>query len=441
MLAIIRKSWALLLGIFMLMIGNGLQTTVLGVRGGSEGFSGAMLGYVMAGYFVGFLGGTRLTPWLLRRVGHVRVFAAFGSLISAAFILYATLVEPAAWFLLRVIVGLCYSGVYIVAESWLNDAATNDTRGKTMSLYIIAQMMGIILAQLLLNAADPGGYLLFVLMSVLVSVSFLPILLSTGPAPRFEQTRTMSLRQLYLTSPLGCIAIFALGVIFAAQFGMSAVYAAGRGFSLFEISIFISMIYIGGLVWQAPIGWLSDRMHRRVLIMDLSGIGAIGCLIVPILGPSFPAILIAAFIMGGASNSLYSLVVAYVNDYLETEDMAAASAGLIMLNGIGAMGAPILLGYLMDLMVDDIFFLFLASAFASVTVYAVWRQRRRPVRIVIGEQGPVVPMSQVASPLAADVAIEAAIEHAEEPDSERDPRQGSKERDKDMSQGTETIDG
>src|SRR5690625_1586236 len=147
--------------------------------------------------------------------------------------------------------------------------------------------------------------------------------------------------------------------------------------------------------------------------MDLTGVGALGCLIVPVLGPSFPAILVAAFIMGGASNSLYSLVVAYVNDYLESEDMAAASAGLIMLNGIGAMGAPILLGYLMDLIVDDVFFLFLAFAFGSVMVYAIWRQRQRPVRIVVGEQGPVVPMSQVASPLAADVAIEAALEQAE----------------------------
>ncbi|HLS18455.1 MAG TPA: MFS transporter [Paracoccaceae bacterium] len=454
MRAIILKSWALLLGIFMLMIGNGLQATLLGVRGGAEGFSGAVLGYVMAGYFVGFLGGTWVTPRLLRRVGHVRVFAAFGSLISAAFILYATLVEPVTWFLLRVVVGLCFSGVYIVSESWLNDAATNETRGKTMAAYITAQMMGIILAQLLLNVADPGGYPLFVLMSVLVSLSFLPILLSAGPAPKFEQTRPMSLRQLYQTSPLGCVAIFALGAIFAVQFGMSAVYAAERGFSLFEISIFVAMIYAGGLVWQPPIGWLSDRMHRRVLIMDLTGVGALGCLIVPVLGPSFPAILVAAFIMGGASNSLYSLVVAYVNDYLESEDMAAASAGLIMLNGIGAMGAPILLGYLMDLMVDDVFFLFLAAAFASITLYAIWRQRQRPVRIVIGEQGPVVPMSQVASPLAADVAIEAALEQVQEGFTE--PKQQMRDGDErggdtaaladqgtgqDLGQGTERIDG
>ncbi|HET7410134.1 MAG TPA: MFS transporter, partial [Paracoccaceae bacterium] len=368
MLAVILKAWALLLGVFMLMIGNGLQGTLLGVRGGVEGFSGTTLGYVMAGYFIGFLGGTWATPWLLRRVGHVRVFAALASLISAAFILYAELVDPAAWFLLRLVAGFCFSGVYVVAESWLNDTATNETRGQTMSAYIIVQMLGIILAQLLLNVGDPGGYVLFVVMSVLVSLSFMPILLTTGPVPTFERTRGMSLGRLYETSPLGCVAIFMLGAIFAVQFGMSAVYAAGRGFSLFEISIFISMIYLGGLVCQPPIGWISDRMDRRTLITALTGVGALGCLLVPIAGASLPVVLAAAFIMGGVSNPLYSLVVAYVNDYLEHEDMPAASAGLIMLNGIGAMGAPVAVGYLMDTTVDNAFFLFLSAAFASVTI-------------------------------------------------------------------------
>lgn len=448
MSAIIIKSWALLLGIFMLMIGNGLQATLLGVRGGAEGFSGTVLGYVMAGYFVGFLGGTWVTPWLLRRVGHVRVFAALGSLISAVFILYAALVEPITWFLLRVVVGFCFSGVYVVSESWLNDAATNETRGKIMSVYITSQMLGIVIAQLLLNIADPGGYVLFVLMSVLVSLAFLPILLSTGPAPRFEDTRRMKLRELYRTSPLGCVAIFALGGIFAVQFGMSAVYAAGRGFSLFEISIFVSMIYIGGVICQPPIGWLSDRMNRRTLIMDLTGIGAVGCLIVPILGPSFPVALVAAFIMGGTSNGLYSLVVAYVNDYLEREDMAAASAGLIMLNGIGAMGAPVVVGYLMDLIADDVFFLFISATFASITVYAVWRKVQRPVRVIVDGQGPILPMSQVVSPLATDVALEAALEQTEEHHQQQDhdqeqegQEQDGEEWDKDASPGTERIDG
>ncbi|MEM7211933.1 MAG: MFS transporter, partial [Pseudomonadota bacterium] len=177
MLTAIRNSWALLFGMTLLMIGNGLQGTVLGVRGDAEGMSPSVLGFVMSAYFLGFLGGTQVTPYLLRKVGHVRVFAALASMISAAFILYAAVVDPIAWFLMRVMVGFCLSGVYVVAESWLNDGATNETRGQTMSAYIFAQMLGIIVAQALLNVADPGGYDLFVIMSVLVSISFAPILL------------------------------------------------------------------------------------------------------------------------------------------------------------------------------------------------------------------------------------------------------------------------
>jgi MFS family permease len=416
MLGAIVKAWPLLLGMFMLMIGNGLQGTVLGVRGGAEGFSDTTLGYVMAGYFVGFLGGTRATPWLLRRVGHVRVFAALASLISAAFILYPTIVHPYAWFALRLVIGFCFSGVYVVAESWLNDAATNETRGQTMSAYITVQMLGIILAQALLNAADPGGYDLFVIMSVLVSISFAPILLASTPVPVFQSTRAMTLGRLYETSPLGCVSIFILGAVFACEFGMSAVYAAGLGLTNVQISLFIGTIYLGGLLCQPPIGWLSDQMDRRRLIAILTAAGALGCLVVPAFGASVATLVVAAFLMGGIANPLYSLVVAYVNDYLENEDMPAASAGLIMLNGVGAMGAPVLVGFLMDAIARDAFFLFLSACFAAITIYALWRMRQRPVRVVVGEVAPVVPMSQVASPVAADVAREAAIEQAREAD-------------------------
>jgi len=327
MLTAIRNSWALLLGMFLLMVGNGLQGTVLGVRGDAEGYSGTMLGIVMSCYFIGFLGGTQATPYLLRKVGHVRVFAALASLVSAAFILFAALVDPIAWAILRILVGFCFSGVYVCAESWLNDSATNETRGQTMSAYVSAQMIGIIAAQGLLNVADPGQYEPFVIMSVLVSISFAPILLSSSPVPMFESTRRMSLRNLIEASPLGCVGMFLLGVIFACQFGMGAVYAANIGLSNFEISIFIGIIYLGGLICQPPIGWISDRLDRRLLIAAVTLAGAVACLIVPIMGTGLVPLATAAFVMGGASNPLYSLVVAYVNDYLDHDDMASAAAG------------------------------------------------------------------------------------------------------------------
>ncbi len=185
MFAVLGNSWALLLGMFLLMLGNGMQGTVLGLRGGIEAFESTTMGFVMAGYFAGFLGGAQVTPWLLRRVGHVRVFAALASLVSAAFIIFAAVVDPIAWTVMRVLVGFCYSGIYVVAESWLNESSTNENRGQTLSAYLIMQMLGIVVAQSLINLADPGGYDLFIIMSVAVSISFAPILLSASPAPVF----------------------------------------------------------------------------------------------------------------------------------------------------------------------------------------------------------------------------------------------------------------
>jgi len=274
MLKVFSGSWALLLGIMLLMIGNGLQGTLLGVRGDIEGFSTFELSLVTSAYFVGFLGGSRMTPGFIRRVGHVRVFAALGSFISAVLILYPVATYPLAWIVLRVIIGFCFSGVYVTAESWLNNSVDNETRGQTLSLYMIVQMLGVIIAQGLINVADPAGYILFIIPSVLVSISFAPILLSVVPTPAFESTKTMSLRELYGISPLGFVGMFLLGGVFSAQFGMSAVYATQVGLSVGQISVFISSIFFGAMILQYPIGWLSDRMDRRVLILLVAAIGA-----------------------------------------------------------------------------------------------------------------------------------------------------------------------
>ncbi len=410
MFAVLGNSWALFLGMFLLMLGNGMQATVLGLRGSIEAYESTTMGFVMAGYFAGFLGGAQVTPWLLRRVGHVRVFAALASLISAAFIIFAAVVDPIAWTLMRILVGFGYSGVYVVAESWLNESSTNENRGRTLSAYLIMQMLGIIVAQGLINVADPGGYDLFIIMSVAVSISFAPILLSASPAPVFSTTRRMSLRQLIKTSPLGCVGIFFLGAVFGAQFGMAPVYATEIGLTAAQISIFVGAIFFGGLVLQYPIGWLSDRMDRRALIAIVTAIGAAGCLAALIFSGSFIALVMTALLIGGTSNPLYSLLIAHTNDFLEHEDMASASGGLIVLNGIGAAGTPILVGYLMERFGPAAFLMFIAVFMAAIAVYAVYRMTVRPA-VAVEETSPITPYSMVSgTQVAAEVAQEIAAE-------------------------------
>jgi len=273
MIKVFFASWALFLGIFMLMVGNGLQGTLLGVRGGLENFSTIEMSVVMSAYFIGFLGGSQITPAMIRRVGHVRVFAALGSTVSAILILYPVLVEVWAWALGRIVIGFCFSGVYITAESWLNNASTNDTRGQSLSVYMLAQMSGIVTAQGILSIGDASGYTLFIIPSVLVSLAFAPILLSVQPTPAFDATKPMRLRNLIETSPLASVGMFLLGGIFAAQFGMTAVYGTQIGLSVGQISLLVSVIYIAALVAQYPIGWLSDRMDRRLLIIVVDRCG------------------------------------------------------------------------------------------------------------------------------------------------------------------------
>ena len=417
MLEVLKRSWALLLGVLLLMVGNGLQGSLIGIRGAIEDFSTAELSIITSGYFVGFLFGSRMAPELIRRVGHVRVFAALGSFVSAVLILYPTITEPWAWVVLRVIFGFCFSGVYVTAESWLNNASTNETRGKALSLYMIVQMVGIISSQALLNVSDPAGYVLFVIPSVLVSLSFAPILLSAVPTPAFDTTQSMNLKRLYTTSPTSVVGMFLMGAVFAAQFGMASIYGTEAGLSVAEISIFISAIFLGGLVLQYPIGWMSDRMDRRVLILASALLGLAAALLGWLFGSVFQVLLVAGFLMGGASNPLYALLIAYMNDYLGTEDMAAASGGLLFVNGLGAIVGPILTGWAMSQMGDSGFWVYLSGVMLLLSAYVAYRMTQR-VSLYAGQEDfdavAFAPLAPSATPVAVELASEVHAESTED---------------------------
>jgi MFS family permease len=408
MLSVFRDSWTLLLGLLLLMLGNGLQGTLLGVRGALEGMTPGALSVVMSAYFLGLLIGARVTPLMIRRVGHVRVFAALASMISAGFILYAALPDPWVWAATRLVVGFCFCGVYIVAESWLNERATNETRGQAMSAYMLVQMVGIVSAQGLMTLADPGGYALFVLISVLVSLSVTPMLLSVSPAPAFDAAKRMSLRRLMQVSPLGCVGVFLLGGVFSAMFGMAAVYGALAGLTVPQISALVAAMYAGGLVTQWPMGWLSDRIDRRRLIVGLclAGFAASG---LAALGPGYPLLLLLAAVVGGSVNPLYSVLIAHTNDFLEPSDMASASGGLLFLNGVGAVGGPLAVGLLMDRFGPGAFFLQMGGLMGLIALYGLWRMTRRPAKPAV-ETGAHIAVLPSASPVAVEIATGIAAE-------------------------------
>lgn len=403
MLKVLAQSWPLLLGVMLLMVGNGVQGSLLGIRGALEGFSTFELSVVMSAYFLGFLGGSRLAPEMIRRVGHVRVFSALGSMISAVLVLYPLLLDWQAWAVMRVLIGFCFSGVYVTAESWLNNTASNETRGQALSAYMIVQMLGIIASQGLLAMGDPSGFGLFIIPSVLVSLAFMPILLADTPAPTFASVKRMSFAQLFRTSPLGCAGMLLTGGVFAAMFGMASVYGAMSAMTIGQIAIFVAAMYVGGLVLQYPVGWLSDRADRRVLILWMATAGAVVMAVAAAIPLPFPLEVLVAGLLGGIINPLYSLLIAHTNDFLSKEDMPGASAGLIFLNGFGAIFGPLLAGWLMGVIGPKGYFLIIGGFFAALAGYAAYRMTRR---MAPAQTNTYAGLTPTASALAVDAVLQ-----------------------------------
>ena len=396
----ITASWALLLGFGVLMLGDGLQGTLLAVRASLEQFPIEITGLIMSVFSVGFLAGSLLATRIVERVGHIRVFAALASIASAAILVHAVFVHPITWGALRLISGFCFAGIYVVAESWLNDRATNETRGQLLSVYMVITYVGVGLGQLLLNLADPLGYGLFILGSVLISIALVPLLLSAGPAPHFETLSPINIKELFQISPLGVVGALCEGTATAAFFAMGPVYATAIGYSLTQVSFFMTAGVIGCVVLQWPVGHLSDRYDRR-LILTLTTFAAAGVAFWGASAPSLTLIeqlaLIALF--GGLSLPLYSVCIAHANDFLEPHEMVAASGGLVLASGIGAVIRPLSVSLAMKHYGNGGFFWFLAGVHGLLGVFAIYRMIRRPAK-PLEEQGPYIPTPARASQIA-----------------------------------------
>ncbi|MEN2494168.1 MAG: putative MFS-type transporter YcaD [Hyphomicrobiaceae bacterium hypho_1] len=413
MLHVLNSVWALLLGIVLILMGMGMQTTLISVRGTIENFSPNTLAIIIAAYFFGYLLGARLAPKLIRKVGHVRVFAAMGSIISASLIAFEILVSPFAWIIIRFCLGFCMSGVYVTSESWLNNIASNTTRGQLLSAYMLSQTTGVVLAQGLLTFGDAQQATLFIVASILVSLSFAPILLSVTPAPSANIIKPMSLFELYKKSPLGTIGILLLGIVYSAKAGIGAVYAIQAGFSIEQTALFVAIMWIGSLILQYPIGWLSDQIDRRTLIAFLALIGVTASLIGYTSEYMISLLMVAAFFVGGIASPLYSMFIAHTNDFLRTDEMASASGGLIFVFGLGAITGPIITGQMMHLIGPQGFWLMLLIVLISMALYTIWRIISRSAPS-LEDAGPYVTILPISSPVALEAVQEWSQELSEQ---------------------------
>ncbi len=371
----LMTAWPLFFGLAMMMVGNGLQGTLLGVRATEEGFSALVTGVIMSMYYAGYMSGTKLVPVLMKNVGHIRVFTALAALASVSVLMHGLFVLPAVWPVVRMFSGFAYAGLYIVVESWLNHMATKETRGKILALYLLTTYLGMVAGQFLLNVDDPHTERLFILASIFISLSIVPIALSKRSAPETANAKGMKLRELWAVSPLGAFAVMFCGLANSITLSIGAVYAARRGFDLRDISTFMAAIVAGGVLFQLPIGYLSDRLGRRKLIILVSlasTVSALLCFAVSGLSSNIP-LYICAFMMGGFSMTIYGLCTAYTNDHLEPHQYVAASSAMLMMNGAGAIVGPMLSTGVMGAFGTDSYFLVLGLIFAIIGIFAMYR--------------------------------------------------------------------
>ena len=414
MLKTAAANWALLLGIGVLMLGHGLQGTLLGVRANIEGFAPVVIGVIMAGYSLGYLVGALRVQRLIARVGHVRVFAAVAAVASAAILLHAIFVNPIAWFALRFVTGYALAGIYIVAESWLNGSSSNEDRGGLLSLYMIVQSGGIAAGQFLLNLDDPARTDLFIVASVLLSVAIVPMLLSSVPAPIVASARDLSLRDLYRVSPLGFVGMFGVGMAQSTLLGLGAVFAASLGFSLAAVSTFMALIFVGGMVLQWPIGRLSDLLDRRKVILGAS-LAAGATLAAAYIAVETGALVLTGlfFLYGGLCLPLYALCLAHTNDYLDNDQRVAASGTLSFVAGTGMIIGPLLASGAMQAVGPLGFVAFLFIVHAATSAFALYRMTRRAM-VPLDRQGDYVYVSGSTgvSPVMSTWVQEASMDAA-----------------------------
>ncbi len=382
MIRAITPISALLTGVTILLVGQGLQGTLLPVRATLESFSNVAIGVFGATYFLGFAIGCWWGPRLVQRVGHVRVFAAMTAMASVAPLAHGTWIDLWAWIVLRFVSGICFAVLYVVIESWLNETATNDNRGSVFSAYTLINMTMLGFGQQLMLLDDPGLMTLFALSSALVSLAALPVVLSTAPSPRTVETATLDVPRLYRTSPAGMLGSLAAGFANGSFWSLAPVFAMTLSRDVTLTAWFMTAGVIGGAASQWPLGAWSDRIDRRYVmaLCAACGVAISACILVFGERLTPQAMILLGGLWGAAAFPLYSISVAHSNDHAAADEFVVVSSGLLLMYGIGAVIGPLLASGLMQAMGADGLYAFTGIIHFAMLIYLfVRRLRRSPV--------------------------------------------------------------
>jgi MFS family permease len=408
MIRAIAPVLTLLISTALLLMGNGLQGTLLPVRGELEGFSPMALGILGSSYFVGFAAGCFGGPRVIARAGHVRAFAAAVAIASAVVLAHAVTMNPAVWWILRAITGACFATLFMIIESWLNEKSTNEDRGLVFSLYTIIQLTVITLGQLMLMTAEPEDFPLFSVASILISLSAVPLALTRASVPEPIEATRIDFRRLYQASPIGVVGCLIVGLTNGCFWSLAPLFVQSGGGEAGDVAIFMSATVIGGAIGQWPLGRLSDRIDRRRVI-QAAGLGAAiaGASLAWFIESSTTMVLASGVAYGVFAFPLYAISVAHTNDFVAPEGYVQAASGLLLVFALGAVVGPVAASALIANWGAESLFLLTAAIHATFVLYVTARMplRKRPVeddRIAFSESILVSTTTSTVDPLMLD---------------------------------------
>ena len=415
MFGTIINSWALFTGFGLIMLAHALQGTLLNINAVLFNFTDFDIGYVFSGYFLGYLFSSIQCPKLIKNVGHIRVFAAFASLGSIAILLHWVVVNPIAWLIFRMITGFSFAAIYIVCESWLNDRADNNSRGQLIGFYMIVLYFSNCGGVLLVNLSPTSEAYLYILISLLISVALVPILLTKKPAPDISTPKFISLKELFLKSPMAFVGSFAIGLIYSALFGLMGVFGAKIGLSVFQISIMFFVNTFIGAVFQYPVGKISDKFDRRTILFVLNIIAIASLIFAFLFGPSsFYILLIFIAIHSAVSLPYYAVVISHMNDFLEKEEIISGSSTLTLVNALGMVMGPLLASLFMAYFGAYGYFVYMIVIYCLVAPYNFARIRVGRTSDIYEDNTPSMIVPRTTSSVGMQLATDQIINKIEE---------------------------
>lgn len=396
-----KNLWVLYFGLSVLWLGTGMSYTLLVIRANAEGFTPTELGFMQTSYQVGWVIAALIASSLIMRVGHLRIFAAVSSVCSALILIHLLYINPIAWTIERLLMGVATAVLMVVCESWLNDAADNSNRGKVLALYTILSWGLPAVGVYVLRFNDTGTPFFFILASIFISIAVIPMLLSASRTPTFIETERLGLKKLYKMSPTGIVGGFLSGIIHGILMAVAAIYATVSGFNVTETSNLITLSIMGGIVTQWPIAMISDRFDRRTVIAMLAlACGGIALYFGSQDSLSVNQSYVAIALISATALSLYSLCISHANDYLSAEQIVPASSTLILIYGIGYALSPMFVSPLLSVN-RNYFFLSIALFGFILGGYVLYRMKRREGVSDQGDTLTVLTTSPYASVVSA----------------------------------------